>query len=174
MVDYGQAVGEVARGEPRSIVVLAGAVDSAAIVTALRSQGFAGRIVGGASFGRRVFRDRAGRDAEGVAFPLLFDAERPEAGDLVRRYERRWGESPDFLAAHAYDGVRLLIAAFRGAGANRALIRDELVTLAPWLGATGLVTWDATGRNVRPLTMGTWRGGRARSAEPAVERECSH
>jgi ABC-type branched-subunit amino acid transport system substrate-binding protein len=174
MTDYRQAVGEVARGEPRGIVVLAGAVDSAAIVTALRSQGFAGRIVGGASFGRRVFRDRAGRDAEGVAFPLLFDAERPEAGDLVRRYERRWGESPDFLAAHAYDGVRLLIAAFRGAGANRALIRDELVTLAPWPGATGLVSWDATGRNVRPLAMGTWRGGRACSAEPAGEREGSH
>jgi ABC-type branched-subunit amino acid transport system substrate-binding protein len=171
---YGRGVAEVARSEARTVVVLAGAADSAHIVAALRGQGFAGRIFGGAAFGRRVFRDRAGADAAGVAFPLLFDAERPEARDLVSRYERRWGEAPDFLAAHAYDGMRLLIAALGRAGANRALIRDELVALAPWPGAAGVVTWDATGRNVRPLAIGMWRGGRARSAESAVGRERGH
>ena len=70
--------------------------------------------------------------------------------------------------------MRLLIAALGRAGANRALIRDELVALAPWPGAAGVVTWDATGRNVRPLAIGMWRGGRARSAESAVGRERGH
>jgi len=158
---YREAVADLAGSGVRTVVVLAGPVDSAAIVVALRERGFEGRIVGSAAFGRRIFRERAGSAAEDAVFPLLFDAESAEAREFVRHYEERWGEPPDFLAAHAYDGARLLIAAVRRAGLNRALVRDALVALAPWPGATGLVTWDATGRNERAVTIGAWRGARA-------------
>jgi ABC-type branched-subunit amino acid transport system substrate-binding protein len=107
------------------------------------------------------FRERAGSAAEGAVFPLLFDAESAEAREFVRGYEEYWGAPPEFLAAHAWDGARLLIAAVRRTGLNRALARDALVALAPWPGATGLVTWDATGRNERAVTIGAWRGARA-------------
>ncbi len=161
--DYRKALEDVARSEARAVLVLAGPEDSAAIVAALRTQHFAGRIVGGPAFGRRVFRDRAGSAADDAVFPLLFEAESAQAREFVRSYERRWGAPPDYLAAHAYDGARLLIAAVRRAGPNRALIRDALVALSRWPGVSGPVTWDLTGRSLQPVSMGTWQGRRVTS-----------
>jgi ABC-type branched-subunit amino acid transport system substrate-binding protein len=162
--DYGGAAADVARTGARAVLVLAGARDAARIVRALRAAGFSGTIVGGAPVGRRVFGEEAGPAAEGVVFPRLFDPEAPEAAAFSRAYATRWGGSPDYLAAHAYDAVRLVADAVRRAGPNRALIRDALVALAPWPGTAGTVSWDPTGRCTRPAGLGVWRaGGRATS-----------
>jgi branched-chain amino acid transport system substrate-binding protein len=161
--DYAPAAANLVQAAPESVLVLAGARDAARLVRALRGAGFEGLIVGGAPVGRRVFLEEAGPCAEGVRFPLLFDAKRPDAAPFVARYQERYGVFPDFLAAHAYDAARLLLAAVRRAGPNRALVRDALVELAPWSGVTGEVTWDLTGRNTRPVELGVWRGGEARS-----------
>jgi ABC-type branched-subunit amino acid transport system substrate-binding protein len=127
-------------------------------------------VVGGAPVGRRVFGEEAGPAAEGVLYPLLFDPQAPEAAPFARAYSDRWGTKPDYLAAHAYDAVRLVVDAVRRAGPNRALIRDALVALAPWRGATGTVSWDPTGRCVRAPGLGTWSRGRA-SAAPGRARQ---
>jgi branched-chain amino acid transport system substrate-binding protein len=162
--DYGSAATDVVRTGARAVLVLAGARDAARLVRALRAAGFPGTIVGGAPSGRRVFGEEAGPAAEGVVFPRLFDADAPEAVAFSRAFSNRWGVAPDYLAAHAYDAVRLVAEAVRRAGPNRALVRDALVALAPWRGATGTLSWDPTGRAVRAATLGTWSKGRARAA----------
>ena len=75
-------------------------------------------------------------------------------------YESRWGEPPDAAAADAYDAVRLTAAAVRQAGLNRALVRDAVRALAPWPGASGIVSWNALGRNQRDVVLGSWVNGR--------------
>jgi ABC-type branched-subunit amino acid transport system substrate-binding protein len=157
--DYGGAAADVARTGARAVLVLGGARDSARIVRALRGAGFRGTIVGGAPAGRRVFMEEAGPAAEGVLFPLLFDPKAPEAEAFSLAYSKRWGRAPDYLAAHAHDAVRLVVDAVRRAGPNRALIRDALVSLAPWRGAAGTVNWDPTGRCRRLVGLGVWRAG---------------
>jgi branched-chain amino acid transport system substrate-binding protein len=168
--DYGAVAADVVRTEARAVLVLGGARDAARLVRALRSAGFPGTIVGGAPFGRRVFAEEAGPAAEGVRFPRLFDADAPEAVAFSRVFSSRWGAAPDYLAAHAYDAVRLVAEAVRRAGPNRALVLDALVALAPWRGATGTVSWDPTGRAVRAVTLSTWsRGGAEAKAGPTRE-----
>jgi len=147
-----------------AVLVLAGARETARLVRALREVGFEGRLVGGAPAGRRPFLEEAGASAGGVFFPLLFDVEDPAAARFASLHRERYGVPPDYLAAYAYDATRLLIAAIRRAGPNRALIRDALVDLAPWPGVTGPVVWDLTGRNTQPVGLGVWRGGQARRA----------
>ena len=113
--------------------------------------------------GRRRFLEEAGAAAEGVVFPLLYvpqEASQP----LVKTFEARFGRPPDYAAAHAYDAARLLIAAIGKGGLNRARIGDALRALSPWQGATGTVTWDATGSNTRPVPLGTIRNGRIERA----------
>jgi branched-chain amino acid transport system substrate-binding protein len=158
--DYEQAAADVVRSGARAVLVLAGAGGAARIVRALRVAGLEGTVVGGAPVGRRVFAAEAGPAAEGVLFPLLFDPEAPEAAAFCRAYAGRWGGDPDYLAAHAYDAVHLAVDAVRRAGPNRALIRDALVSLAPWHGAAGTVSWDLTGRCVRAPVLGKWSGSR--------------
>jgi branched-chain amino acid transport system substrate-binding protein len=162
--DYAPGAADVTRTAARAVLVLAGARDAARIVRALRAAGFEGTIVGGAPLGRRPFVEEAGAAAEGVVFPRLFDPGSPDAEAFSHAYQERWGSAPDYLAAHAYDAVHLLVDAVRRAGPNRALIRDALVALSPRRGAAGTVSWDPTGRSTRPTDLGTWCGGRARIA----------
>jgi branched-chain amino acid transport system substrate-binding protein len=154
--------GRLLRGGPRAVVVLAPSRLAGRVTAACRGAGFRGTIVGGAPAARSAFRRAAGEAAEGVIAPLLFEP--GSAGEaFAGSYGQRWGEPPDEAAAHGYDAVRLVAAAVREAGLNRARIRDAVRGLAPWAGVAGPVRWNALGRNQAPAALGAWRGGRLTS-----------
>ena len=146
-VEFKTATGELAqRVTSQAVILVAGASDSARVVKALRQAGFAGPILGGPSMGRAIFIEEAGAAAEGVLFPLL-----------AQPSDSRF---PDYAAAHAYDAARLLVAAIRKAGLNRARIRDAVQELSGWQGVTGVIRWDNLGQNERPAVLGTIKDGR--------------
>jgi branched-chain amino acid transport system substrate-binding protein len=150
---------DLLRQRPRALVVLAPATVAGPIVAAVRRAGFVGTIVGSATLGRAAFARSAGEAADGV---LAWAP--PEAGvgwdAFSDTAERRWGEPPDEAAARGYDAVRLVAAAVRRAGLNRARIRDAIRELSPWLGVSGRVRWDARGRNDGSVRRARWSGGR--------------
>jgi branched-chain amino acid transport system substrate-binding protein len=148
------------RGSPRVVIVLAPSVLAGRLVVAIRGAGYGGTIVGGAPAARAAFGRAAGEEVEGVIAPRLVG---PTSEAWGQAYARRWGEPPDEAAAYGYDAVRLVVAAVREAGLNRARIRDAVRSLAPRSGATGPVTWSPLGRNERPLALGAWKGGRLRA-----------
>ena len=156
--DFAGIVTQVETLTPEAVVVVASAEDSARLVAGLRAAGFEGVVFGGPAMGRWSFIQTAEAAAEGVIFPLLVAPEDPAPFALV--FEDRFGHPPDFAAAHTYDATRMLIAAVREAGLNRAGIRDALVELAPWQGASGTMTWDPLGQNQRPAQVGTIVAGR--------------
>jgi ABC-type branched-subunit amino acid transport system substrate-binding protein len=159
---------------PPAVLIAAGARDSARLVAAIREQGLRCRLYGTPAMGRAAFLGLAGTAAEGIRFPLLL-MERPgdpAARDFRRRFSALAGTAPDYTAAHTYDAVRLLVAAIRRAGLNRARIRDTLVELSPWRGVTGEIRWDATGQNTRPVTaMAVVRDGRIVPEKPLPGEE---
>lgn len=152
--DLGSAIERFEDSSPSAALVVASAAASATLVRALRQGGFAGSIVGGPQFGRRLFLVQAGEAAEGVSFPLLFDprGDGCEAEKFGQRFRERTGSHPDWAAAHTYDATRLLLESIRRAGLNRAAIRQALVELAPWCGVIGVIEWDSTGQNRRSVT----------------------
>ncbi len=162
-------VADVAGSSSRAVLVIGGARAAAGIVKSLRAAGFTGRIVGGATLGRRTFGDEAGRASEGVVFPSLFDPARPEAAAFVARYRKRWQSTPDHLAAHSYAAVRLVVEAIRRVGPNRALIRDALAQPPASPAVIGPIAWDRTGRNTGVPVFAIWHDGRMRAA-PEVDR----
>ncbi|MHC4177139.1 MAG: ABC transporter substrate-binding protein, partial [Planctomycetota bacterium] len=151
--------------EVDAVVLVAGAGDSARLLRALRGRGFAGSVFGGPAMGRRRFLEQAAGTApqewsaaEGVLFPLLYQPNE-KSGGFASIFKSRFGKSPDYAAAHTYDAVRLLVAAIRKAGLNRARIRDAVEELSPWAGTTGTVKWDPLGANTRAAGLGTIRDG---------------
>jgi branched-chain amino acid transport system substrate-binding protein len=156
--DLEPAAARVVEARPSAVLVLAGPVPSGRMVRALRQSGYRGRILGGATFGREAFRVAAGVDGEGVVFPLLYEpGERWER--FSRRFEERFGRAPDYAAGQAYDSVRLVAAAVRHAGLNRARINDAVRDLSPWQGVTGPIRWNRLGQNERAVGLGTVRRG---------------
>ena len=150
---------------PRAVLVLAPAGQAGRLVATLRAAGFAGTILGGATAAGTAFRLAAGRAAEGVLAPRSVE---PGArwDPFAAAYEKKWGTAPDEPAANGYDAVKLIVAAVRSAGLNRARIRDAVRALAPWSGAGGPVRWDALGRNQRSVGLGRWT---ASNLEPHVQ-----
>jgi ABC-type branched-subunit amino acid transport system substrate-binding protein len=143
----------------RAVLVLAPPGTAGRLVAALRARGFAGAVIGGATLALGAFRRAAGPSAEGVVVPRLWQPS-PEWDSFARMYENRLGEPPDYAAGQSYDAVRLTAEAVRRAGLNRARVDDALRALAPWRGVTGLVEWDALGRNERPVGLAVWSAGR--------------
>ena len=146
---------------PGVVLVLAPSRVTGRLVAALRGAGFHGTILGGPTAARAAFLRAAGAAAEGVLAPLPAQTG-PAWEGFAQAYETRWRESPDGAAAYGYDAVRLVAAALRDAGLNRALIRDAVAPLAPWPGASGTVTWSTLGRNERAVALGSWVDGRLR------------
>jgi len=150
--DLGDMAERVAKSDTEAVVILSGPVDTARLVVALRERRGNLTLFGGPSVGRRAFRERAGAASDGVSFPLLCD---PAAAtsDFGRNFESRFGRRADCPTVQAYDATRLLIAAIRDAGLNRARIRDSVEALSPWPGAAGAVEFGPVGQNRRAVRL---------------------
>jgi ABC-type branched-subunit amino acid transport system substrate-binding protein len=164
--DFTKLVERISYAKVDALVLIADPEISAHLVRAVREKSFKGLIFGGPCMGRRSFLKQANKMAEGVLFPLLYTAGENSAG-FEENFTSRFGHRPDYIAAHSYDAVRLLIAAIRKAGLNRARICDAIRELSPWIGVTGDIKWDPLGSNKRDVSLGTVREGRVISvSEP--------
>jgi branched-chain amino acid transport system substrate-binding protein len=168
--DPGPVALRLLEGRPRVVVVLAPPGPAARLVKALRRHGFAGALIGGAPLALNAFARAAGEASEGVVVPLLWEPS-PEWDSFAGMYENRWRDRPDHAATWSYDAVRIVAEAVRGAGLNRARIRDAVRDLAPWRGAGGVVRWDALGRNDGPVGLARWTGGQLRPMPAADSME---
>ncbi len=145
-------VEKIVHTKAHTLVVIAAAHQSAQIVSAVRQKGFKGIIFGGPCMGKRSFQEQAANAAEGVVFPLLY-TQSNESKSFEEKYTACFAKRPDYIAAHTYDAVNLLIDAIRKAGLNRARIHDAVRALSPWQGVTGKIQWDPLGSNSRTVHL---------------------
>jgi len=157
--NYDNLVEEIVHTRAHALVLIAAAPQSSQIISAVRQKGFKGLVFGGPWMGNRSFLEQGGVAAEAVVFPLLYTHSKG-SNSFEDKFTSRFGKKPDYLAAHNYDAVNLLIAAIRKAGLNRARIRDAICELSPWNGVTGTIRWDSLGSNERAVHLGTIRDGR--------------
>lgn len=98
-----------------------------------------------------------------VMYITPFDAESTDAtvSAFVNSYKAKYGETPDQFAADGYDAVYAIYNAMKAAGVNDVTINPsdlcEMVKTAitaddfSLTGATGIMTWDASGACQKPL-----------------------
>jgi len=92
------------------------------------------------------FIEIAGKNAEGVVCMSPWDPTREDPKYRAFRdvFQKRYGEVPETHAAHAYDGMNMLIWAVQVAGLNRAKVRDMVAYRSkPWKGVTGDISLSA-------------------------------
>lgn len=139
-----EIAGRLASCGAKAAVIVA-AEDSAELIKAARASGFTGLILGGPWIAR------------GAPDPALDGVLYPELGEIQpafrAKYAARYGQDPDYAAAHAYDAAGIVIAAIRKAGLNRARIRDAVQALSPFQGVTGAIQWDDLGQNQRAVRL---------------------
>ncbi len=144
-------VKRLADARPQATFVFGPVAEATSLVRMLGQSG--GEIVGAGNLAVRSFLTDP--SAEAVTLVRLYDPSLGGAAaeDFQRRFEVRFSERPDYLAAYSYDATRLLIAAIRKAGLNRARIRDAIASMGTWQGVTGPIEWDNGGGNTRTVGL---------------------
>ncbi len=108
------------------------------------------------------FIETAAENLENAAFTYPWNPERndPKLAAFEKDFKERFGVEPDTYAAHAYDGMNMLIWATQVAGLNRAKIRDVLAYRdKPWPGVVGDIRFSAALTNNNPTTLARYIDG---------------
>ncbi len=125
---------------PDAIVHWGNAVEAAHALNALRARGWSQPFFCCDRAVSPEFLRLAGPNAEGIVCTYPWNPHRqdPKLQAFQQAYRERWGSDPDTYAAHAYDGINMIIWAIQHAGLNRAKIRDVLAYRPdPFPGVTG-------------------------------------
>jgi ABC-type branched-subunit amino acid transport system substrate-binding protein len=109
------------------------------------------------------FVEIAGTNAEGVVCGFPWNPERKDRKLEIFRenFRTRFGVEPDTYAAHAYDGMNMVVWATQVAGLNRAKIRDVLAYMTrPWPGVTGDIALSAALDDVGEVYLARFEDGK--------------
>ena len=174
--DFKDRLTRIKGTSPDAILIWGNAKETALILQQIRELGMKQPVYTSDRAVSQEFLKLAGKLADGIVTTCQYnpDADDPKLKAFKASYIKRFGMEPDVFAAHAYDGMNILIEAINKAGLNRALIRDvltDLKTFQGYKGATGVVNFDATWNNVRPIFMAECINGKFKfSPAPPYEK----
>lgn len=105
--------------------------------------------------------------ADGIVYPYPFDvtAEDAEAQKFVKLYQEKYNESPELVAANAYDAVRVLAKTIAVAGDNTEKAREYISTIRDFKGAGGVISFDQNGDVKKDIVIKVFKGGSFVKAE---------
>jgi ABC-type branched-subunit amino acid transport system substrate-binding protein len=111
-----------------------------------------------------LFLEVAGDNANGVITTCQYNpkADNPKLKAFQKHYKERFGLEPDVFAAHAYDGMNMIVEAIQMVGLNRVLIRDvllDLKTFQGYQGVTGEIIFDASWNDIGAIFMAEIENG---------------
>jgi branched-chain amino acid transport system substrate-binding protein len=155
----------IKKTSPDAIAMWGNAKESALILQQIRAMGMNQPVYASDRVVNPEFLKIAGPLANGIVTTCQYnpDADNPKLKEFKEKYIKRFNKEPDVFAAHAYDGMNILIKAIESAGLNRVLIRDVLTdmkTVNGYEGVTGKVIFDKTWNNIRPIYMAKVNNGK--------------
>jgi branched-chain amino acid transport system substrate-binding protein len=150
---------------PDAILVWGNAKESGLILKQMRAIGLKQPVYFSDRAVNPEFLTIAGPSAEGIVTTCQYNptADNPKLKTFQANYVKRFGQEPDVFAAHAYDGMNIIIEAIRKAGLNRVLIRDLLTdrkTFQNYDGVTGKIILDGSWNNIRDIFIAEVHNGK--------------
>ena len=175
--DFKTQLERIKKTNPDAIAMWGNAKESALILQQIRAMGLKQPVYASDRIVSPVFLEMAGNLANGLVTTCQYnpDSDDPKLKKFKTDYKIRFGIEPDVFAAHAYDGMNILIQSIERAGLNRAVIRDVLTDMKVtngYKGVTGDLVYDGTWNNIRPIFMAEVKNGKfVFSPAPKWQRE---
>jgi ABC-type branched-subunit amino acid transport system substrate-binding protein len=162
----------IRKSSAEAVVIWGNADEAGHIVKEMREMGMEQAVLGCDRLVSPEFLRIAGEGAEGVTATHPYNPKEkdPRHVSFVKRYKEMFGEEPESFAAHAYDGMNILIEAIQKAGLNRAKIRDALTEVKHFRGVTGEILLDASHNDIGPIWMAEVRQGEFHFFPSPLER----
>lgn len=163
--DFTLQLQRIKASQPEAVVHWGNADHGAKILNQMRAMGMNQPFFACDRCCSEEFVKIAGKNAEGVvcAYPWNPDRKDPKLDAFRAAYRKRFNAEPETYAAHAYDGMNMLIWAIQVAGLNRARIRDVLAyRTKPWPGVTGDIQFSAVLDDMGEVYLARYENGRWR------------
>ena len=156
---------KIVDSNPDAILLWGNAKETGMIINAIREKGITLPIFGSDRLMSPELLEIAGKNAEGLVTTCQYNPtlDNPKLKAFQKNYRDRFGLEPDVFAAHAYDGMNIIIEAIRIAGLNRYRIRDVLLdrkTFQHYAGVTGKLEIDPSWNDISPIWMTEIRNGK--------------
>ena len=144
------------------IITYGNSKESALILKQMRKMGMNQWFFGSDRMVTQEFIDIVGDNHGKVAAGYPYDPTRKDPAYLqfIEDFRNQFKENPETYAAHAFDGMNMIIAAIEKGGLNRALIRDELARMSNYKGVTGIKELDAVFSNRTPAILAILKNGK--------------
>jgi branched-chain amino acid transport system substrate-binding protein len=166
------AVAALPATAPRGLYIPAYVGDVATVLKLLSATRLRPILLGTSAAAPELVR-AAGPAAENLVFPMsVFDATADSTAvrSFAAAFAARYSAEPDVYAAHAYDTVRVLAAAAERQGSLDADgIRDALLHIDDYDGATGRLAFDRNGDVVQYPRLYVVRSGQVVAYDRFVE-----
>jgi branched-chain amino acid transport system substrate-binding protein len=130
----------------------------ALIVQQAHELGWTGPIVGSDSWGSAETVTLCGKDCYGLFFSTHYAAAGAQGStrEFIERYEKKYGYTPDDVAALTWDSLRLVQTAIENTGqltgdikTDRKAVRDSLAQIKNFKGITGDMTFTEEGDPIK-------------------------
>jgi ABC-type branched-subunit amino acid transport system substrate-binding protein len=160
--DFSKQLGRIASLQVDGIITYGNAKESALIVRQMREMGMSQWFFGSDRMVSKEFLALAGDSPGNVAagYPFNPDSKDPDYVEFVQDFQNKYGAESETYAAHAYDGINMIIKAIEKAGLNRARIRDQLASMSDYKGVTGRIVFDAVYSDRSPATLAILKDGK--------------
>jgi ABC-type branched-subunit amino acid transport system substrate-binding protein len=163
--DFKAQLERIKKMSPDAILIWGIAKESAIILNQMRDLGMKQPVYSSDRVVSQEFLKIAGKKAEGLISTCQYNPSmnNPKLKSFQADYLKRFAIEPDVFAAHAYDGMNILLAAIQKVGLNRVLIRDaltDLKTFQNYEGITGKIVFDGTWNDIGDIWMSRVSNGK--------------
>jgi len=161
--DFTSALSVVKLRGPRALFIGAEELQSGLLAAQARAAGITATLIGAAPMGTDVFLNTAGAEAaEGALFSTHYPTndENESTRAFAAAYESAYGEVPEFHAAKAYDGARIVIEALRSSGNATGLALAQSIRATRFRGLLGNFAFDASGVGIQRTRVATIKAGK--------------
>lgn len=162
--DFTSQINRIKKVNPDGILIWGNPKESAHVVNQIREMEIDVPLFASDRTVSPVFTEIAGENAEGLVTTCQYNpnSTNPKYLAFKKRYKERFGIEADVFAAHAYDGMNIIIESIRKAGLNRYLIRDlltDMKTFQGYEGVTGKLIIDDAYNDVGTIYMARMKDG---------------
>ena len=158
---FTKQINRIKNSNPDAIQLWGNAKETGLIVNQIREMGIDLPIFASDRSVSPEFLEIAGKNAEGLVTTCQYNpkANNSALKEFQKNYYEKFGIEPDVFAAHAYDGMNMIIEAIQKAGLNRYLIRDVMTGIKTYQGITGEIILDGAFNDVGAIWMSKIKNG---------------
>ncbi len=149
---------------PKAIYLISYYKDAALALKQASELGISCQFLGATAVQVHKLIEIAGSAAEGLIYAIPSEFNPKKKTDAVKEFntafKRKYGQEPNFVAAHCYDAVMLIAQVMERVGFSATEIRPVLAETKSYEGVTGVISFDENGDVIKPVDIKAVKDGK--------------